>query len=160
MAKAARASASTVHVCDSGLPSVRLFPGTTVADPVGFDAAPAGDLAGIQACLVIQLPVPVLLHAVLAFCYDRMTLLRLLAVLCSTDRAAAFLACATVDLRIPLMPMLTLPNHRITAASYVVVCSAWVLATELSRNSRSLGGKGVVLLTKSFVSAVRTACAV
>ena len=123
------------------MPSVRLLSGTTVADPVGFDTTLAGNLVGVQACLGIQLPVPVLHHWVLAVCHNRLALVRLLAVLCSTYRAAAFVARAVVNGCLPFTPVLTLPNHNLPAAGHVVVCSAWVLVTELSNNIRVFGGK-------------------
>ena len=88
-----------------------------------------------------------------------MTLMRLLAVLCSTDRAAAFLVCAAANCGIPFMSKVTLPCHSLGAASHVVGCSAWVLVTELSSNSREPGSKGIVR-TDSFVGTVRTACAI
>lgn len=141
------------------MPSVRLLFGATQADPVGFDAALACDLAWVQACLVIQVPVPPLHHWVITVCQDRVLLTRLLVALCSTDRAARFPARAVVNLGIPFMPMLTNPGHSRTAASHIIMCSARVLVTELSSNSRVFGGKRV-MLTKSFVGAVRTTCAI
>ena len=83
----------------------------------------------------------------LALCQDGMTLVRLPTLLHSTDRATTWvdLLCAIIDRSSPLMSKVTLPYQMFIAARQVVMCSAWVLATELSSNSRKLGGKGVVL---------------
>ena len=140
-ARAAWAAGSTKYVYDFGLPSVRLLSGTTMADPVGFDAALAGDLVGVEPCLIVQLPIPALHHWMPAFCQGRVTLLGLLAVLCTTNRAAAFLACAAVDCGLPFMPVLTSPNQNLVAESHVLISSAWVLVTELGSNGRKSGGK-------------------
>ena len=65
-ARAAWAAMAIRHIADCGLPSVRLPLGALMAYPVGFDAASASDLAGIQPCLAILLPIPLLDHRVLA----------------------------------------------------------------------------------------------
>lgn len=63
------------------------------------------------------------------------------------DRTARPLLCLTDNHRIPIVSTLTLPYNFLAAADHEAVCSVLkvVLITELGSNSRSLGGKRVVL---------------
>ena len=81
------------------MPPMRLLSGTTTTDPVGFDVALAGDPAWVQACLVIQDPVPSLHHWVAPFCQDRLTL-PLLAAFSSTDSAQVFVTELSSNIRV------------------------------------------------------------
>ena len=60
---AARTIRTSCRVGNSCTPSVGLPFRTLIANPVSLDSAHASDFAGIQACHVIQLPVPASLDA-------------------------------------------------------------------------------------------------
>ena len=128
--------------------------------PVGNLPASASDVAGVQASLVIQLPIPVLHHWVLAVCQKRMSLLALGSVASiEAVRAAAFAIGATADPCIPFMPILTLPSYNLIAADCVVMCCVLVLVTELSSYSRLFGSKRIVL-ADFVIGTVRTGSAI
>ena len=155
-ARAAWTACASVQVPNHCLPSMRLPFGAAVTYPVGTFPASASDLAGVQASLVIQLPVPVLHHGVLAVCQKRMSLSGLGSVASiEAVRASFFAVCTADDPRIPLMPILTLPCYNLVAADCVVMCCAFVLVTEFSSYSRVFGSKRVVLADIVIVT-VRT----
>ena len=110
--------------------------------PVDNSIASASDFAGVQAGLVVQVLIPVLFHWMLAVCQKRVLLFGLGPVANGVaDRAASSASCAVLDCSIPFMSMLTLPCDNLAAFGSVVMCSSWVLVTELGSNHRSLGGK-------------------
>ena len=61
------------------------------------------------------------------------------------SRAAMFATCATADLHLPFMSILTFPYDNLVAADCVVMCSARVLVAELGSYGGVLDGKRVVL---------------
>ena len=129
-------------ICEAALWDTRAY-------PVGFDSASASDFAGIQVCFDIQVLVPVLHHRMLTVGQNKVSFFGLIVASLPADRTARPLLCATDNHSIPLVSMLTLPYHFLAAAGHEAVCSVLVFITELGSNSRSLGGKRVVLADSS-----------
>ena len=74
-----------------------------------------------------------------------MLLLRLGPFAIEAGRAAVSATCATVDRRLPLMSMLTIPYFNLAAADCVVMSSTWVLVAKLGSYDGVLDGKRVVV---------------
>ena len=134
-----------IHLINLGLPSVRLSPWALVTNPVSTFVAATCDLAGIQACCGICIPVPQLRHRMVTLCQSWVP------ILCLSQSRLVFTAGAPMVILgtvygtcSPLMTIRALPVHFLPAASHDVMWGAMVSFTPLGCNFRSLGGQRVV----------------
>ena len=142
MATAAWTAVPVIQSAHCCLPPVQLPSRALVTNPVSTFVTATCDLAGIDACCRICIPVPKLHHGTFTL-RQRWVALLLFVHLRVAGGTFAVMTRAAQYGGHPFMTTRALPFHFFGAASYCLMCSAMIFVSPLCCYSRSLGSKRV-----------------